>query len=300
MPLKAVCVKVPGTCGEWIQTVEPSTQKECLVSLPIDLYSGYKVKLKDGIGDKSCLMRKGRMALAKIQEAYNMPETWTQRLEFEKCIDELAIGKGMASSTADILCVMAGAALLYTGKLPSDEELLALSCEIEPSDGTMFKECTLIDHLRGEIISKLGELPKLDILLMLPREAYETEKLRANENYKTLLNQKTKGPITLFRQGLDTQNIELMGRASTCSLLENEHILKKHALMELVEISKQYDCDGVVGGHSGTVAGLILNERSNVDKILEILSDKKMNEYYNDIRIVKTTAGGIAWSFVEA
>ncbi len=302
MPLKTVVVKVPGTCGEWIQTVEPSSGKECLVSLPIDLYSGYRIEwhpspVCDG---REILKPKGLKALKLIQSTLEIPDHWIAHLKFQKNLDELAVGKGMASSTADILCVLAGVSVLYTGRCLPAETLLNLCCQIEPSDGTMFESCVLIDHLRGEVLETFEALEAQEILLLLPREAYETEKLRASANYASLLKQKTEKPIGLFREGMARGAVALLGEASTLSLLENEAILKKYGLLELIELSKQYHCGGIVGGHSGTVAGFLITENTDVKGLLMALTACKLDGYYSEVRKVRTTLGGVTWSLVEA
>ena len=59
MSLTAVCLRIPGTCGEWIQTLDQG--KECLVSLPINRYT-------------TVTLRKTTEVLAKQSQAELLPD----------------------------------------------------------------------------------------------------------------------------------------------------------------------------------------------------------------------------------
>lgn len=301
--VKSVLVKVPGTCGEWIQTFDATRGKECLVSLPIDLYNEMKVFFCDearALGTQKKLMPKSLQAFDSVCRFLNLPTNVKNAIAFESIQRELHIGKGMASSTADILCILHGVSTLCERPIES-EKLLALCCEIEPTDGTMFKDWQLVDHLEGEVLESFGPTVDCDILLLSPKEAFETQKLRKNSQYQNLLLEKSPLPLTLFRQGMTTQDLSLLGRAATQSLIENEPILKKPHLSELIRLSHRFGCHGVVGGHSGTVAGLILNEeKTDLEALCLAIAEAKIDKYYQEIKVVKAISGGCSTTILEA
>ena len=149
--VKRIKVRAPGTCGEWIQTYDRLTDRECLVSLPINRYND--MILSYGCGENTddwvkTLLPKSRKALDLISEHLSLSEADLKPLKITPGTRELAVGKGMASSTADLMGIMKGVAYIY-GKPLSSELLLKLCCQIEPTDSLMFEGWALIDHLQG-------------------------------------------------------------------------------------------------------------------------------------------------------
>ncbi len=290
---KSVVVKVPGTCGEWIQTINEN--RECLVSLPINRFTEVKMSFKDrkiALKSQSDLMPKSQEAFDKICGYLKLSKTLKAQIHFE-IGERLEIGKGMASSTADITAVMAGVSALVGRTLPG-ETLLQLACEIEPSDGVMFNHLVLIDHLNGQVMEPFVFENTAKILMLKPVDTYMTDSLRTSPEYLEKLAKKTDIPLSLFREGISEQSIEKMGRASTLSLIENENILEKPFLGELIKIAEENHCYGVVGGHSGTVCGMLLNEeKTDLEKLLHCIERESFGTYYGTYEIVESYKEGI-------
>lgn len=300
MQLKKVCHKIPGTCGEWIQTVHEG--KECLVSLPINRYTTVTLEKTDEATaelSQSLLMPKSRRALALAGDYFNIEsaELSTVAVTIERALE---IGKGMASSTADLYGVMLGLAKLY-GANASPAELFHLCCQIEASDGIMFEKWTLVDQLNGIVIEQFDHCPQVELLMMTPACIVETDGLRGHCDYPQKLQQKTDMPLKLFKGALETSDLSLLGKAATCSLRENEAILKKPHLETLIQLAETFNCYGVVGGHSGTVSGLMLHP-SLTDKtaLVESIRQLPIGDYYKDYQFVSTVKGGAVLVFAEA
>lgn len=297
-----VKVKIPGTCGEWIQTRDDKTGTECLVSATIGLYNeiiAYEAARDLALQSQMHLLPKSKAALIKVAEHLELEPAQWQNIVFCRGENALSIGKGMASSTADIAAVMLAVALLK-GKSIDVQTLLKLCCTIEPSDGTMLSGLHLIDHLNGNVLETFPTMPAVDILMLLPHTIFETEKLRLKADYLHKLELKSKHPLEQFRQGVANSNLDLMGHAATLSLLENEHILSKRYLAELIDLSQKHQCHGVIGGHSGTVAGIILKKGTDVQKLRFELDKLGLNRYYNEMTVVQTVNGGLTYEVTEA
>ena len=290
---RSVVVKVPGTCGEWIQTI--NGKRECLVSLPINRFTEMKISFKEkraALKSQSDLMPKSQEAFHKICDYLKVSNTLKTQIHFE-IGERLEIGKGMASSTADITAVMAGISALV-GETLLSETLLKLACEIEPSDGVMFEELVLIDHLNGQVMEPFILKHTAKILMLKPVDTYMTEALRTGPEYLEKLRNKTDKPLNLLREGIFEQSLEKMGRASTLSLIENENILEKPFLGELIKIAEENHCYGLVGGHSGTVCGMLLNEeKTDLEKLLHRIEQESLGAYYASYEIVEMYNEGI-------
>lgn len=300
MRLKTVCLKIPGTCGEWIQTV--SQGRECLVSLPIDRYTTVTLTRTDtqtALESHALLLPKSRQALS-VAAAYCGMTTEALNQVAVTIERELEIGKGMASSTADLYGIM-HALVKLQGEQESIPDLFKLCCQIEASDGIMFDQWTLVDQLKGIVLESFENSPEVSLLMLTPAGVVETESLRGHSNYAEKLMKKTGKPLELFREALATSDVSLLGKAATCSLLENESILEKAHLETLIALAERFNCYGVVGGHSGTVSGLMLNP-SLTDRtaLIETISQLPVGKFYQDFKFVSTVKGGAELVFAEA
>lgn len=292
-PKRIVSIQVPGTCGEWIQTVVD--QKECLISLPINRFTKLEIRFREmkfALESQNQLMPKSYEAFQKIKSHLKLPESLSQEIYFE-FQQRLEIGKGMASSTADIIAIMAGVSALVEMPL-SNEMLLKLACEIEPSDSIMFDGLALVDHLSGQLLQQFPFDRKIKILMLKPVETYNTQSMRMASDYAQRLKGKTAEPLKGFKVAMGENNLEKMGEASTLSLLENERVLEKPYLEELIKIAKVHGCYGIVGGHSGTVCGFLLNEeKTDLEKLIHDLEREDLGTYYPSYEWVETYNKGI-------
>lgn len=297
-----VKVRVPGTCGEWIQTFDANRKMECLVSAPINLYNelfAYEAEKEIAWQSQQHLLPKSKLALKVLMAYYNLSQKDVSNIVFCRGEMALSIGKGMASSTADIAGLMKAVTLLKNIDI-SESELLNLCTKVEPSDGTMLSGIHLIDHLGGGVLESYSDIPKTDILMLLPHSIYETEKLRMASDYPMKLKDKSSEPLELFREGIAQGDLHKIGQASTLSLLENENILPKRHLAELIELANTYDSYGILGGHSGTVAGILLKNGTDVQKLAFDLDKTSLSGYYSEMTIVQTIGGGLTYEVTEA
>lgn len=299
MSLKSVTLQIPGTCGEWIQTLRQG--RECLVSLPIDEYTQVKVgwaSPEAAFRSQLKLMSKSQSALILIGKELEI----TQKQLANITIDisrQLAIGKGMASSTADLAGIIKGVSSLVDVPI-TPEQILNLCCRIEASDGIMFDRLTLIDHLEGTVLESFETFLPVDILMLVPESQYETSQLREESCYLEKLSHKSEIPLNLFKKAMVEQSLIDLGKASIQSLLENEPILKNNCLESLIELSALHACYGVVGGHSGTVSGLLINDKkTDREALLAQIKSMPLGGYYTKHKFVKTVRGGIVCTEME-
>ena len=117
---------MPGSCGELVQGTKEGVP--FLVTCPIDLYT--TVTVTDGVGQRQGFGAKSHAAFRRILD-YLGEEVFPCDMTLAS---ELPIGKGMASSSADIaaVCFAAAAAL---GKELTAAEVSRIAAGIEPTDG---------------------------------------------------------------------------------------------------------------------------------------------------------------------
>ncbi len=148
-----VTVKVPGSCGELIQGMMGDVN--FLVTCPVNCYSLVSIK-KNNSGDISVNILGKNKLLSAVKETIKM-YNFDNRSGYEIILDsDLPIGKGMASSTADMTAAIIATAIL-NDKYLSEDEIAKILLKIEPSDGIFYQGIVAFDHIHGSYYEKVGD-----------------------------------------------------------------------------------------------------------------------------------------------
>ena len=146
-------VRTPASAGELLEGQVEGVRQ--LISLPINLYNELLIEYEKIEGTQSTdhislpELAHHPKAHAAMQLFYNIFEL--PRNEYHLSFvfnDAIVVGKGLASSTADILNMIYGLAHIHQINLtPTIAAKIAL--QIEPSDSTMFEALYLYDFIEG-------------------------------------------------------------------------------------------------------------------------------------------------------
>lgn len=280
----------PASCGEFVQGI--IDDEEYLCSYAIDMYS--KVYIEEKLIDINLGRRKSRLAIEKVFEKFNLPKKDTKNISLN--IDsKIPVGKGMASSTADIGATIK-ATLSLIDKDLSSEEICKLAAEIEPTDSIFINKNSIFNPLNGTVVKYLGNLTNAKVVILEPNKVLDTMKIRLRKDYNTLKIENReiiKKSFTLLEEGLKNDNLSLVGKACTLSSLANENIEKKEYLNEIIKISKKCGAYGVNIAHSGTVIGILIDRFMDDKKIIDVLCESNINSVYNKIYTLNIINGGI-------
>ncbi|MTI47960.1 MAG: kinase [Firmicutes bacterium] len=261
-----------GTFGELLQGVLQDNNN-FLVTMPIECYSRAKY-----ISNKSSNILKvfptyktKSLNLANhILKHFNLQEGGILAIE-----SNLSVGKGLASSSADLVAT-SRAISDYYGIDISNTLLNRFMREIEPSDGVMYDGIVSFYHRKVRLCKYIGNVPPLSIVGIdeggvvdtiaynkVQKEFTDYEK----KVYEQLLNTITKA--------IKEKNINEIGRIATKSALMNQRFIYKKNLHKLIEICEEVDGLGVIVTHSGTCLGILLStEDVNFDTKLFKVKNK--------------------------
>ncbi|CZR82597.1 TPA: cobalamin biosynthesis protein [Clostridioides difficile] len=280
----------PASCGEFVQGI--IDDEEYLCSYAIDMYS--KVYIEEKLVDINLGRYKSRLAIEKVFEKFNLPKKYTKNISLN-INSKIPVGKGMASSTADIGATIK-ATLSLIDKDLSSEEISKLAAEIEPTDSIFIDKNSIFNPLNGTVIKYLGNLTNAKVVILEPNKVLDTMKIRLRQDYNKLKvenKEVIKKSFALLEEGLKKNNLSLVGEACTLSSLANENIEKKEYLNEIIKISKKYGAYGVNIAHSGTVVGILIDKFMNDKKMIDALCESNINSVYNKIYIQNIINGGI-------
>ncbi len=287
--MKRIKVTVPGSCGELVQG--KLNGRNFHITAPINLFT--TVTLTAG-GDKlEVIPSRKRKAMRAAEKTLKLlgHEDIRGKIHINSKIPE---GKGMASSTADITGT-AAAMSKFLGKRISDKKISEIALSIEPSDGVMFEGIVLFDHIKGRILEKFPNPPKMKILAVDTGGKINTQKFnRSNfdeihrENRAKIIK-----ALKLVEDGLREKDIRKIGKGATLSALCNQKILFKPALEPIAEISMKMGAVGVNVAHSGAIIGILMSENFKDFEELEKRIEKKLKR---KLRFYRTQLSQGGWN----
>ena len=247
--------RAPGTFGELLQGVLGSGT-DFLVTFPVDLYVE-AVFEPDPQLDQVIVSpphkRKSQRLATRILAHYGVPPGGWLMLN-----SALPEGKGMASSTADLVATARAVDAAFRLKLPN-RLLQRLMAEIEPSDGVMHPGITAFFHRQVRLHRRLGRLPQLTIAGIDDGESVDTVTFNRSRRpipahwavrYGELLDRLT---VAVAAGDLAT-----VGEVATASARLFQIFNPKPHLAAVEEICRAVGGLGTVVGHSGTCLGVLL------------------------------------------
>ena len=252
-------VKVPGSCGELVQGTREGVP--FLVTCPIDLYT--TVTVTDGVGQRQGFGAKSHAAFRRVLD-YLGEEVFPCDMTLAS---ELPIGKGMASSSADIaaVCFAAAAAL---GKELTAAEVSRIAAGIEPTDGVFFPGIVRLNHMTGECQERMGEFPPLRIAIFDTGGAVNTVEFHRRVDVERLSRENEAQTMAALDLLSGSKEPEAIAEAATKSALANQTILPKRDLSAIIETARNLGALGVNAAHSGTILGVLFPPATD-DKCLE-------------------------------
>ena len=280
----AYVVSSPGSCGEFIQGYADGSS--FMVTCPINRFS-YAFSGFEGDGEP--LPPKALLAVEKTMAYLGEEKRVPLKLK-----SHILKGKGMASSTADISAACQAAALACGRKL-SEREIADIALSIEPSDATFFKGVVQFDYREGRLIREMGLCPAMQILVYDCGGEVDTMLFNSRNDLVDLQKSnetKIKEALSLFKEGIRHQSLDLIGRAASMSSFANQKILYKKPLEDFYHLGLEQGGKGVICAHSGTVLGLILPMEKDAMAVKNFL-DKEMKGRISFLDLVHITNQGM-------
>ncbi|MFP5108593.1 GHMP family kinase ATP-binding protein [Neobacillus sp. C211] len=170
----------------------------------------------------------------------------------------IPVGKGLASSSADIVAALRAIAGSYS--LPLTNEMISMiAAKVEPTDGVMYEEVVVYDYIHGQLIESFGALPPFILVgIDLGGMINTIEFNKVPKEYSQNDQQQFMKAYDLVTKGFKEKNLTYIGEAATLSARVNQKILPKPVFPLLDQLAHRYQ-GGIVVAHSGTVAGILLD-----------------------------------------
>jgi uncharacterized protein involved in propanediol utilization len=248
----------PGTFGELLQGVLPDG-RHFLVTLPITRGTSAEFRWQpDATG--LTVIPDGRHKAARLTalmlERFAAPGGGILTLR-----SDLLPGKGMASSSADLVASAraVGDALGIPLRSREIEDLLR---GIEPSDGVMYPGAVAFYHREVRLREHLGALPPLTIVGIDEGDEIDTIAFnRITHRFPASDRAAYAALLDTLAVAIRAGDVPMIGQVTTASALRNQHFCPKRMLEPLVGVCEDVGGAGIAAAHSGTVLGILLDER---------------------------------------
>jgi uncharacterized protein involved in propanediol utilization len=274
-----------GSFGELLQGALTGDDQDFLVTLPIVRRSTVRITLRSESDD------------LRVEPRHKRKSLWVAQAILQYCgissgglleiSSELPEGKGMASSSADLIATARAVGDLVGVEFTA-AEIEGFLRGVEPTDGLMYEGVVAFYHRQVRLCRTLSDLPALTIVGIDEGGQLDTVEFNASRpaigahdrrEYAELLESLT---VALAAGDLST-----IGSVSTRSAILNQKRCTKRYLGELLAICCGTGGLGVTVAHSGTIIGVLLSDEDPLyeKKILEVksscaqLSDEVLVDY---------------------
>ncbi|MDW7675730.1 MAG: hypothetical protein SCK28_14470 [Bacillota bacterium] len=291
-----VAVKVPGTCGELVQGLIDG--HNFLVSFPINKYS--QVVVLPHCQSDIVVAPKWR---TKVKEAAIKTLTYfNQNMGLVITVEsDLPIGKGWASSSADVLATICAVAKI-TGNSITERDIAQIALSIEPTDSVFLPGLAMFDHVTGERFETLGPALPMNVLALEFSDTVDTLMFNCRPELQQLNRAKEKeirASLELVKAGVREQNVKKVAQGATISSLAHQRVLYKPHLEAVLDLAMAHQAIGINIAHSGTTIGILFEGEVLPSETL-LTKLKQQIPGIQEIHLLEAICGGISYEIASA
>ncbi len=173
----------------------------------------------------------------------------------------IPIGKGLASSSADIVASIRAVAAAYDRTLPA-AVIARLAAEVEPSDGVMYGHMVVFEPVKGILLEKWPKAPHAVIVGLVGHGRVNTAlHHESREPYAPHHQDRLREALKIARDAAYAHDVKGLGEAGLISSeVEWERNREDRILRQIIDEAYAHHW-GVITAHSGTARGYIFSPR---------------------------------------
>lgn len=243
----------PGTCGEFAQGVLPDLTPfhvTCPINKSATVLVGIRPAATLTVLGLSEHHRKLGLAIENAVRSFGLGPVEVLVRHWS----DIDIGKGMGSSTADVLAGIRAVAEAAGQQLDARAEG-ELAAEIESSDGSMYSGIAAVNHRTCELIKPWDWFPEFTIVMLVPHDTVNTSSIPFTGQEE--LAQEYGDLLEKMDAAIDSRSIADFAAQSTRSAILNNRFLLNPYCSSLSGRLADFGALGINVGHTGTVCGLL-------------------------------------------
>jgi L-threonine kinase len=239
-----------------------SNGDDFLLTLPVDLWSECKLtcthQTEIGTPQVTAPLPQAKYIATILLKRLDTPQNLSLHLEFKR---NIPIGKGLSSSTADMLAVVRAFESAFDLRL-TQEEISALFTHIEPHDPLHYSCSVAYNHRQGRLLKSLDYIPQFHIIGIDSGGELSTEDYNKHLHYSPNEIRKYDLLYHSLLKAFARKDDGAIAQCAQSSAALHASRTNNSFLSQLLDISKQLDTLGLIATHSGTCAGLLLSPDS--------------------------------------
>ncbi len=261
--------------GEIIQGRKSDAQ-DFLITIPIDLWSICNLTMikREGPMVINCNFEKSKQVAEVILAKLGIDKGYELNISFSRTIP---IGKGLSSSTADMLSTIRAFQEIF-GFLLRPVVVSSIFNKIEPHDGLMYKSSVCYNHRKGVLLEDLNYVPSFNIIAIdfggIVDSVEYNRKLRYSDDILEKYDQLYNDCIRAFQDRDDTKIAQCSTRSLEIDLISSHDEVRSKVLSNYEGLGAM----GIINTHSGTCIGLIYEGRMDKSKLEE--KEKEINSHF--------------------
>lgn len=244
-----------GTFGELLQGALRNDDDHFLVTLPIQKFSTARFTPDASTTRITVTPAHKTKSLKLVQKLlHHYGCVLGGQLTIES---ELPEGKGLASSSADLVATVRALEATLGHTIPT-ELVLALLRTIEPTDGVMYHEFVTFFHRKVELGRRLGFPSRLKVVALDAGGQVDT--LEYNQRHSRFTDEECTeyaALLTSLESAIRANDLPRLGRITTRSAILNQKRNPNRYLERVLAIHEATQALGVVVAHSGPCLGLL-------------------------------------------
>ena len=258
-----------------------SNQEDFLITLPVNLWSTCELICTEIEGETEidCPLIKSKLVAEKMVEIMDLTNGYYIKIIFTR---NIPIGKGLSSSTADMLSVARAFQEVF-GVIVTEPFISNLFTEIESHDALHYYMSVVYNHRKGRILEKLNHIPLYKIIAIDEGSVIDTieynKKLKFTPKHLNQYDQIYRDIIDAFERKDDVRIAEL----TTLSAKFHAKRTNNDFIKVIHDYSKKLEnCMGIITAHSGSFVGLLFpydfsdDELKNQSQKISITFDKEI------------------------
>ncbi len=207
----------------------------------------------------------------------------------------IPIGKGLASSSADIVASIRAVAAAYDRNLPPSV-IARLAAQVEPSDGVMYPYMVVFEPVKGILLEKWPRAPHAVIVGLVGHGRVNTVLHHESRDLYTSRHQsRLQEALNGARHAAYAHDVRGLGEAGLISAeVEWERDHRDPILGQIIDEARSHQW-GVITAHSGTARGYIFspkdfsgNEIGQAERFLRTLHHGPVFRLWTMTRRVET------------
>lgn len=200
---------------------------------------------------------------------------------------DIDVGKGMGSSTADVLAGIRAVTDAAGTRLDESEEG-ALAARVESSDGSMYPGIAAVNHKTCMMVKAWDWYPEFAIVMLVPRESVDTPSIPFTGQEE--LAGEYEALLANMDRAIAERSLPRFAEQSTRSAELNQRFLVNPYSRALSMRLDEFGALGLNVGHTGTVCGLLFPNTAEGQMTASEACFKVKDEFRDlkDVKVVTT------------